>query len=407
MVCHNTTARSNARQVPGAGLPEFLDAVEAAPILYRLQAYRHTGRPGYPLRPLWRAYLASFFLNLPSTNALKRALEDDPRLRALCGFEGALPSRYTFYRFIRRLACHRDLVDEAFAHVTDALKEHLPGLGEQVAVDSTSIRTHANPNRKTPRDPEAAWGAKHSPRTKDGAGTEYFYGYKAHTVADAVYGVPLALVVTPGNKNDSPWLPTVMERAAAQYSWWAPKVAIADRGYDSAANHEWLDARGIAPIIHIRKLPAKDGLRGGVYTFDGTPTCMGNVPMEYAGDDPATGARLYICREGGCHLRDSRAGGVLYCNDEVWEDPGSNLRLFGRVRRGSPEWAAYYRRRYSIERVFKGMKESRRLERHYTRGLRMITLHALMSALGFQATALAKVRAGQEVDMRWMVRRVA
>ena len=407
MVCKNTTARSTMPSSGGgAGLPEFLDAVDAQPLLYRLQAYRHTGRPGYPLKALWRGYLASFFLNLPSTNALYRTLKDDAGFRVLCGFGDTWPSRDTLNRFIRRLAHHADLVEAAWARVTDALKEHLPGLGEQVAVDSTAVRTHANPNRTVPRDPEAAWGVKTSARAKVG-GTEYFYGYKAHAVADAVYGVPLALVVTPGNKNDSPLLPAVMERAAAQYSWWAPAVAIGDRGYDSAANHEWLDARGVLPIIHIRKTTEKGGLRGGIYAKDGTPTCMGNVPMEYAGDDPATGKRLYICREGGCHLKDSKAGGVLYCNDEVWEDPNSNLRLFGRVRRGGPEWKAYYKRRYSIERVFKGMKESRRLERHFVRGLRMITLHAMMSALGFQATALAKVRAGDAEHMRWMVEPVA
>ena len=53
------------------------------------------------------------------------------------------------------------------------------------------------------------------------------------------------------------------------------------------------------------------------------------------------------------------------------------------------------------------MKESRRLESHCIRGQRQITLHALMSVLTYQATALVKAQAGQLEDMRWMVRRVA
>ena len=64
---------------------------------------------------------------------------------------------------------------------------------------------------------------------------------------------------------------------------------------------------------------AKQGLVDGVYTKDGTPTCLGQVPMEYVRSDPQKG-HLYRCRTGGCHLLGSR-GGVLYCDDEVWEDP--------------------------------------------------------------------------------------
>ena len=61
----------------------------------------------------------------------------------------------------------------------------------------------------------------------------------------------------------------------------------------------------------------------------------------------------------------------------------------------------------ALERVFKSMKESRRLERHCVRGLRQTTLHAAMSALAFQARVLFRLRAGDTEWMRWMVRKVA
>ena len=100
-------------------------------------------------------------------------------------------------------------------------------------------------------------------------------------------------------------------------------------------------------------------------------------------------------------------GGIRHCDPEVWEDPSQNIRLFGVVRRGSPEWKDLYTKRQAIERVFKSMKESRRLEWHCVRGLRQITLHAAMSALAFQATVLVRLQAGEADLMRWMVRRVA
>ena len=159
-----------------------------------------------------------------------------------------------------------------------------------------------------------------------------------------------------------------------------------------------------------RAWAAGAGLGDGPLTIDLDSTicetCLGGIPMEYAKTDPATGHHLYRCQAGGCHLKGKRQG-VLYCDSEVWEDPAANIRLFGKIRRAGPEWKALYRKRYAIERVFKGMKESRRLERHCVRGLRQIGLHALMSTLAFQATALVWILAGQSEWMRWQVRKVA
>ena len=57
--------------------------------------------------------------------------------------------------------------------------------------------------------------------------------------------------------------------------------------------------------------------------------------------------------------------------------------------------------------MFKSAKQSLRLEGHYIRGLRKIALHALMSILIFQVTALVRLRMGQLELLRWMVRPVA
>ena len=81
------------------------------------------------------------------------------------------------------------------ASLTDRLKAQLPGLGDELAVDSTVVRTHANPNRRTITDPQASWTAKNSAGAKEG-GKEWRYGYKLHMVADANYGLP------PGAERD-------------------------------------------------------------------------------------------------------------------------------------------------------------------------------------------------------------
>ena len=207
---------------------EVLDAIDATALLRRLQAYRLTGRPGYPISALWRAYVASFVLNLPSTNALIRRVQEDVELRRICGFH-AIPHRTTFNRFISRLRDHQDLVDECLAGLTDRLADNLPGFGERVAVDSTVVRTHSNPNRRIVSDQEASWTAKNVAGAKGGK-KEWRFGYKYHAVVDATYGIPITGFTTTAKRNDSPELPRLLAQAASAHDWFAPRYVMADRG---------------------------------------------------------------------------------------------------------------------------------------------------------------------------------
>ena len=105
----------------------------------------------------------------------------------------------------------------------------------------------------------------------------WVYGYKLHLVVDANYGIPLAQQVTTGKRHESPELPKLVERAKRTHPWLAPEVAMADRGYDSAANHQFLwFKRRIIPVIHLCK-PSNADLYQGIYTKGG-PTCLGMVP---------------------------------------------------------------------------------------------------------------------------------
>ena len=403
MDCAKNTQSSSDFQPPGiAELGRVLDLIDAAPLLAPLAAYRRVGRKGYPLAALLRAYICSFLLNLPSTNALIRRLEDDRELRVLCGFGQDLPHRTTFNRFISRLSFHRDLVEDCLRALTDQLADELPGFGEKVAVDSTVVYTHSNPNRKVVSDPEASWTKKHSAKGKDGE-DEWHFGYKYHLVSDAAYGLPIMGFTTTASRHDSPEFTRLFEEAESAYSWFTPQYVMADKGYDSTKNHKFVLSRNAVPVIAIRDMP-KGKLREGIYTNDGTPTCMGMVQMEYVASDPEKG-HLYRCAAGGCHLRSRR--GFSHCRYRFWEKRDDNPRVFGPVRRGSREWKTLYKMRWSVERVFKSMKESRRLESHCVRGIRKVSLHAAMSALAFQATALARLRSGDIESLRWMVRKVA
>ena len=390
------------------------EQIDQTSIVEQLENHTRLGRKGYSKRSMFRAYVASFVLGFQYTNTLIKELRDNPAIRDLCGFE-KLPFRTTFNRFFSRMAEHDDLIEEAISHTIGELKQELPDLGQLVAVDATAIHTYSNPNRTVKSDPEARWGVKHTAKGKDGKIKENFYGYKAHVVSDAVYGLPIAAITTPGNASDTVYLPKIIDKAKGTFDWFHPEAVIADRGYDSKKNNEYLWNQGIHPIIKMRRQGGKksskeqnmpEGLIDGIYDTSGVPYCMGGQKMEYVLTDPDKGHR-YVCPPGGCHLKQKNSGAMLYCDGETWEDPKQNIRLFGTIRKDSEEWKSLYRRRYSVERSFKSMKQARRMEKHTVRRLRPMIAHVLMSLLTAQLTVLVNLKHRRVAEMMWMVPRVA
>ena len=303
--------------------------------------------------------------------------------------EAALPDRRTFNRFIERLGNHVDLIEDMHIRLTKQLRGLLPDMGRVVVVDSTPVRSHARPRK--PTDPDAGWAVANSPQGTHGK--KWVWGAKAHLISDAIHGLPLSIIVTRGNHSDTLEMLPLVDKARTTYGWFGPTACVADRGYDSKSNHEglWFD-RGIIPVMRLRGTP------------DGPPVCEGGRAMVYRSLDRQR-RRVYECPVGGCPLKDKLPSGR--CTKTHRIDPVRDIRRHGAIRRDGERWNLYYNLRKSIERIFKGAKESRRLERHAVRGLRQIRLHALMSFLTFSATALMHVRAGQQDRMGWMVQQVA
>ncbi|MYC29548.1 MAG: transposase [Chloroflexi bacterium] len=161
---HSTQGGALPQPSRFAALGELLDTVDSANLLAELRSDTRRGPQGQWVEPIWRAYLASFALNLAHTNDIIRHLQDIPAFRETCGFGDYLPHRTTFNRFIQRLALHTDSVEQCVITLTKDLKGCLPDLGNEVAIDATAVRSHSNPNKgkkgRTPSDPEAAWGGK-------------------------------------------------------------------------------------------------------------------------------------------------------------------------------------------------------------------------------------------------------
>ena len=347
-----------------------------------------------------RAYPASYALGISSLFDLIRRLNNDPLLRSTCGFTNYLPSYPTFWRVFDQVAGMPERIDECCQVLLEQLRELLPDLGQEVAVDSTTIKAYANGNRTNsvrnpgaPADPDASWTKKHS--AQDPSHEGWLFGYKVHIVADANHDIPLQMTVTSASRNDNPLLEPLLSGLEAWCQWFRlanRTIVIADRGYDSQHNNVFVHRSGGIPVIHKRRPPGGK-LHDGIYTTDGVPTCLGQVEMEYIRTDPDTGHHLYRCPAGGCARRQTVLG-YAAGGDEAREGPERDVRLFGgRIRRGSPEWDTACHKRWSVERVFSRRKYPGRLERHKYFGLRRVSAHTRLQMLLSLAERLAQVKA--------------
>ena len=72
-----------------------------------------------------------------------------------------------------------------------------------------------------------------------------------------------------------------------------------------------------------------------------------------------------------------------------------NPRLFGPLHEKSPEWRAVCQLQQSVERVFKGIKEGRGLERHRVRGFGRSACMRPCPRLAFTATVPVQTLGGR------------
>ena len=74
----------------------------------------------------------------------------------------------------------------------------------------------------------------------------------------------------------------------------------------------------------------------------------------------------------------------------------------GVVARASEEWSEHYAKRQAVERLFGSLKRSRNLEVHFSRNINRMRLHATLSLVAYQATALARAKEDELDNLRQM-----
>ena len=229
-------------------------ALDDEPLISVLTGPSRRGPKGHAIATLWRCFVAKYVMGLASTDALIRELYNNPLIAETCGISSptTVPHKSTFSRFFNRLS-KRDYLAKVKDVSRSLVKKHyetLPGFGERVAIDSSTLKGWVNGGKPKPSDPEAGWSVKKNTHGK----TEFVLGYKLHLLVDCEYELPISANVSPGNVNDYKRASNVLSEARWGRSRFKPRYILADSGYSGKSLFRLIKRQYRSnPIIMINK----------------------------------------------------------------------------------------------------------------------------------------------------------
>ena len=233
-------------------LQTLFKSLDDTSLLIALSGPTRRGPKGHPVRVLWHCFIAKHFLEVPSTAALIRMLVNNPWIALACGISTpeSIPHEATFSRFFKKLTARKFLF--RVKDVSRAFVRHhyatVPGFGERVAVDSSTLKAWSNGGKPKPSDKDAAWSVKKNTHGQ----TEYTFGYKLHLLVDCESELPIAAHVSPGNVHDSQRASNVLSESRNTYSKFRPRFFMADKGYSGRPLERLVRLQYHAhPIINI------------------------------------------------------------------------------------------------------------------------------------------------------------
>jgi len=225
------------------------------------------GRPPYPTEVMVRMLFLQALYNLSDEDCEYQVL-DRMSFQHFCGLAGELhiPDARTLWSFKQRLAQGGLGGRAIFDAVSLQLQQHgyIPRGGQIVdasIVQAPITQTRADEREalnegKAPEgwsdkklrhsDRDARWTKKHG---------KSFYGYKLHGNVDARYKLIRRIAVTPANVDDGQTLARVLDPSNTG------RQVLADRGYDSQANQELLQAEQLRDGIARRAKPGQEHRR--------------------------------------------------------------------------------------------------------------------------------------------------
>lgn len=369
----------------------FFENIEDNKLCKTLETERKNGRNDYPVRTMLNLIYAMKIFGHRSIESFRRELSRNSQLRIACGLsEGKykycgerkhlVPPARVFTGFLNKLKKHKEEINEIFEELVKFMYENLEGFGEDCAIDGKFLDTYAKPYEKEKcKDNRADHEASHSCKTyqmKDGTTKkEWHYGYRAHIICDAKYGLPIKSKVTPANNSEQTELDKLLEEMKnsekEQYKLDKMKNLMGDAGYSNSARNKVLkeeyDINPIIDISHrwdaeekyreIENQPIAYNEEGEVYYI----IDLNNYEkMKYLGYDKENNALRYTRYRTG---------------KRIYRIPlETDYRIFTPIARDSKKFKKKYKMRTEIERLNGRIDRDYMFNDHFIRGQKKMEL---------------------------------
>lgn len=360
-----------ARRTVAEDLSRILASPEVSRLIDELQATRHTGRPGYPLRALVGMTLVKSLYAIPTWTRTVALVREHPTLAATIAPDGQVPTHWACYRFLAKLREHAPILERCIADVIRALKKANPLLGWDVAIDASDMPAYAKGVKadelETERcsDPDATWGYRSAVSTR---GSGLFFGYKLHLAVCSKTDLPLAWRVETGKANESMMVAPLLDKLHTLGI--DPETCAMDKGYDHRRVYNECDERDVLPVIPLRNTRE---IKIGAHF---PPCCNKHGDWRFAGADRKRDATKWRCPAGECEPAS------------VWVKAS---RLKPLIPRSTPRWKNLYCGRGSVERAFGRLKHEWGLPLRVRR-IERVRLHANLTILSQLTRALNRSR---------------
>ena len=362
----------------------FFENIQDNELCQILEKERKNGRNDYPVRTMLNLIYAMKIFGHRSIESFRRELNRNSQLRIVCGLsewkfkycgerKHLVPPARVFTGILNKLKKHKKEINEIFEELVKFMYQNLKGFGEDCAVDGKYLDTYANQykgNRSS--DNRAEHEATISCKTyqmKDGTTKkEWHYGFRAHIICDAKYGLPIKSIVTPANNSEQTQLDNMIEEMDTdeeRYKLCKMKNLMGDAGYDSGKRNKKLkenyDINAIIDIKHIwdkeEKYKEIDN-QMVAYNEDGEVfyiVDMNNYEkMKYLGYDKENNSLRYTRYETG---------------KKIYRIPlETDYRIFTPVARDSKKFKTKYKMRTEIERLNGRIDRDYMFNDHFIRG---------------------------------------
>lgn len=368
----------------------FFENIDDKRLCEKLEKSRKNGRNDYPVRTMLNLIYAMKIFGHRSVESFRRELSRNSQLRIACGLsEGKykycgerrhlVPPARVFTGFLNKLKKCKQEIEEIFEKSVKFMYENLEGFGEDCAIDGKYLDSYANAFRENRcKDNRAEHEASNSCKTyhmKDGTSKkEWHYGFRAHIICDAKYGLPIKSKVTPANNSEQTELDNMLEEMdnnEERYKLEKMQNLMGDAGYESGVRNKKLkEEYNINPIIDIKHIWDKEEKYKEIenemiaYNEEGEVFYIVDLndyeKMKYLGYDKENNALRYTRYNTG---------------KKIYRIPlETDYRIFTPIARDSKKFKKKYRMRTEIERLNGRIDRDYMFNDHFIRGQQKMEL---------------------------------